>query len=400
MALVVVLNSQRSIYDHGISALLILFAASSMLSVAISQICLGVLALLMVGRAVWKRERPCHVPFEWSVGIVVVWGLLMIPFSTDPGFSFMMSKRFALYSALWVGACLVDDEGRRRNMFWALVLAIAANAVFTAMTEEYELNGTGRRVTMVQDSAMTGAWIMACASIVMFAFIIVLKSWRLRMLLMVAELPLLFVIYLSRTRSAWLGLLAGLLVVLFVTRKRLIPVVAVALMLMVVLGPSGFKDRVVSIFDPSYSSNNVRLEQWGAGLDLIKLKPVTGVGDVYLADLIAEHTDYVNTFTSSMHHLHQSYVTTAVFWGIPGLVALLVLMGHLLVLLIKAWRHGGDEGPYRQGWVLGALGVWVFYCLTGMIDALVIDPEMSLVFLGVMGVGVGARRNDLYTELD
>jgi len=389
MASVTVETRQRSTFDHGITGLLVLFAASSMLSVAISQICLGVLVLLMLGRSVWSRERPCQVPFAWSVGLFVIWGLLMIPFSTDPAFSFGMAKRFALYSALWVGACLVDGEDRRRWMFWALVAAIVANAVHTALTQDYDLDGTGRRVTMVQRSAMTGAWIMASASIIMFAFIMVLRSWRIRIVLMSAELILLFLIYLSRTRSAWLGLLAGLLTVLFITRKRLIPVVVLIFALGVALGPEAIRERVVSIVDPSYSSNSVRIAQWEAGVELVKWKPVTGVGDVYLAEIIEAKTDYVNTFASNMHHLHHSLVTTAVFWGIPGLVMLLVLMGHLLILLVRAWRTGAGDEPYRRAWVLAGLGVWVFYNLTGMLDALVIDPEMSLVFLGVLGVGLG-----------
>lgn len=383
------MNTLRSPYDNGITILLVLFAAASMLSVAISMICLGLIGLTMIVRGLRYRDYPGNVPFMWSVGLLVLWGLLMIPFSTEPWFSLKMSKRFALYVALWVGACLIEGEDRRRLVFWAMVAGITSNAIYTLLFEEYQIDGTGRRVTMVQNSSMTGAWIMASISVLMFAFMVSLRNGRLQLLLGAAQVPILFALYLSRTRSSWVGFLAGLLIVLLIKKKRLIPVLALAVILLFVIGPPGFQTRVTSITDPTFRSNHHRIDQWKAGLELVKRSPITGIGDVYPKKMIHEFTDYSESRPTDMRHIHHSLLTAALFWGIPGLVFLLVLMGHLLVLLIRAWRKMDETEPYRQAWILGGIGMWVFYNLTGLADALATDPEMSLVFLVVVGIGIG-----------
>lgn len=385
----------RSPFARMESGLLVLLAVSGMISVAVSQSLMAVLALLLAGRSLLKRPRARPAGFEWSVGLYVLWCLLMIPFSTDPGFSLLMAKRFGIYSILWVGALMVDGDDRRRALLWALVLGAVVNAGWSLATEDYGWALKSRRLTLIQGSAMTGAWLMAAASILMMAFTTALPGKRAKLLLLLAQAPVLAAVFFTRTRSAWLGLLAGWLVILLLRRKRLLPLLAAALALAVVFAPADVKDRIRSIGDPAQSSNSERLTQWRHGLELVRWKPVTGVGDVYLRDVLAERTTYENKHDDDMHHLHHSYLTAAVFWGIPGAALLVLMLGHLLWRLGKAWRGRDGLTPLQRGWVLAGLGVWTLYALVGVIDSTVIDPETSLICLFVLGVGSGPGRRHL-----
>jgi len=369
-------------------ALLAMLGFSALLSVAVSQTLMGLLAAWLAARAMAVRPRPGRTGFEWSVALFVGWCLLMIPFSTDPGFSLGKAHRFAVFSALWIGALMVDTDGRRRALLWAIVAGAVANAGWSLATEDYGWALNTRRMTLVQGSAMTGAWILAAASIVMAAFLAALPDRRAKLVLLLAQAPVLAAVFFTRTRSAWLGLLAGWLVILLLRRKRLVPVLVAALALGVVLAPSDVKERVRSIADPTQSSNSARIQQWRAGLELVRWKPVTGVGDVYLRDVISERTEYRDKHDSRMHHLHHSYLTAAVFWGIPAAVFLAAMLLHLAWLLARAWRGRAGRSPWAQGWILAGLGVWALYALVGMVDSTVIDVETSLVCLLVMGVGL------------
>ncbi len=372
------------------TVLLGMLGFASLVSVAVSQSLMGVLAVWLAVRAV--RERPRPVGFELMVGLFVGWCLLMIPFSTDPAFSLGKAHRFAVFSALWIGALTVDRDGRRRVLLWSLAAAAALNAVISLATEEYSLQEGHRRLTLLQGSAMTGAWLMAAVSIVLTAFLVTLRGRRDRVLLALAQAPVLAALLFTRTRSAWLGVLAGWTVIFLLKQKRLIPVLGVAVVLGLALAPAEVKDRVRSIGDPAQSSNNERLVQWRAAVELIRWKPVTGVGDVYLRDVMAAHTSYENTRDADHHHLHQSYLTTAVFWGIPAAVLLVALLGRLLWLLGRGWRRRTEATSWQEGWILAGIGVWVLYAMVGMIDSTVIDVETSLVCLLAMGTGIAGSR--------
>lgn len=370
-------------------ALLLLLAAASVLSSALGAVSLAALAVLMVFRAARRRGTCSDRPFATVVFMFTLWGLLMIPFSLEPGHSLVMAKRFGLFAALWAGACLLVDEARRAWLLRVLGGAAVANALLTLTLQDYAFDLSGRRLSMVQNSSTTGAWILAMAAIVLMAFAVVLPGRRWRLSLLAAQVPLGLAVVLSQTRSAWLGLAAGWLLVLLLARRGSALLLLSLLILAYAFGPAAFQERVGSIGDPADTSGTVRLKQWGVGEELVAWRPVTGVGDVYLSDIARIRTGYVDRLNGpDMRHLHHNLVTTAVFWGLPGLGFLLLLLGRVGLLLLRAWRRVPATEPYRRGWALAGLGVWAFFNLVGMVDAPLMDQEAALLFLLICGAGL------------
>lgn len=368
--------------------LLGLLAAAATLSGAIASVGLGLLAAWVLLAAARARRPLPPVPFAAATGAFVLWGLLMIPFSLDPLFSLGMAARFGILAALWVGPCLLDTPRRRRAALAGLAGGAVANAAITLLTQDYAWDLTGRRITMVQGSAPTGAWILGLSALTMLAFAAHLPRLRTRLLLGLGAVPPLAAVLLSQTRSAWLGLGAGLLMLLLASRRRTAAVLLLAAVVLLIVGPPALRQRALASFDPADDAVGVRLKQWRVGLELVAWRPVTGVGDVYLSDIARIRTGFVDRLDADMHHLHHSVLTAAAFWGVPGAVFFLVLLGRLLWLLLRAWRGPPPDDPVQRAWTLAALAAWAFYFTAGLADALLVDRETSLLFLLILGAGL------------
>ena len=370
-------------------AFLVLTAATSMLSVSVSQIALGVALFFFL--LSWARgRRPSSTGLEWPAGLLLGWALLMIPFSPDIPDSLYHTGRFYLLGALWMSASLADTDRKRRLILLSIVAAAVFNAVYSVLTETLLPGDFDRRIRLLQHSVSTGSWLMMCACLLISAMLAATRSGLGRILLFLAFLPPLAAVVLSRTRGAWLGLLAGILVCLGLRRRRVLPVLAVLLVATALMAPDGYKERAMSIFDFSFRTNNQRVIMWKAGVEMIRENPVTGIGDRNLVgDVPPVH---VGRREVRMSHLHSNPVMVGVIWGIPGLVLWLWLCLKIPIVLFRRWRRRAETGApddrILEAAILGGLGVWVAVNVAGLFDWTYGDPELSLVFFLCVGTAL------------
>ena len=379
--------------DGPVFAALVLTALASQMSVAISQILLGLALLIALVRLAMRRDHPHRTGVELPGLLLIGWALLMIPFSTDPGNSLILAKRFYLFSALWLCAWYVRGEGRRTVLLVALLSGAVFNCVFTLVTESWLPGDITKRISMMQHSTITGGWLVMAAALIALAHVLHGRGRWPRTLSAVGLLSMLAALALTQSRGAWLGFAAGAAVVLALRRGRFVLILAAGAVLFFALGPDVFRDRLKTIVDPNYRTNVQRFDMWEAGWDLVKANPVTGVGDRNLKDFCPDlrYNDNSDRVTR-LSHFHSNTIMMAVIWGLPGLV---LGVWFLVALVWRFWRRfrlfGGITGhgpPMRRVWLVAALGVWTAVNVTGFFDWSFGDPELSLVFFMTFGAAL------------
>jgi len=373
----------------------VLFAAATMTSVAVGQIALALMlmvALAGVVRGWWTLPR---TGLELPMAVFVGWGLLTIPFSSDPSQSLVFTKRYFLMTALWVGALVARDERARAWLLGGLLTGGVANAVVSLATEVVGTTNYSHRIGLLQNSTITGAWIMALAAVVALAVALSAPSWRGRIVGWTSLPLLLAALVFTWTRSGWLGAAAGFVSVVLMLRPRWIPALGVILVITIVAGPDHVRDRFATIVDPTYSTNTQRLELWGIGMDLLRDHPLTGIGDRNLSEFAeVEAVDSRGVLRNvAVPHLHQNQLMMAVLWGVPGLMFgtwLLAALGwRLWTRLRELLRDRGRWPSWRLVWLAGALGVWVVLNVAGLVDWTFGDAEFSMAFFFVVGAALG-----------
>ncbi len=372
----------------------VLFSAATMTSVAVSQITLALL-LLCGGVGVWRRwwSLP-RTGLEWPILAFVAWGLVTIPFSTDPAASLVSTKRYYLMTAIWVGVLLARDERARAWLLGGLLTGGAANAIYSLATEVLGSDNYSRRIGLVQHSTITGAWLMALAAVFAFAVALAAPSWRARLTGWAALPALTAALFFTWTRSGWLGVAVGFAVVLLMLRPRWVPALIVLLIIVVAAGPANMRARLGTMVDPEFRTNAQRVSLWEIGVDLVRDHPWTGVGDQNLSRYAeVSVTGKDGGSLRKLPHLHQNQLMMAVLWGFPGLILgtwlLIALLRRLLLRYRTLVRERGRWPSWRLVWLAGAFGAWTVINVAGLVDWTFGDAEVSLAFFFFTGAAIG-----------
>ncbi|MBK6732961.1 MAG: O-antigen ligase family protein [bacterium] len=380
------------------SALVMVMLAAGFLSIAASQLALGLSLLLMLYRWFVQKERPPFTGLERTAAALALWALAMVPLSTNVAQSALYYRRFYLFAAIWTCAAAATTE-RRRGLMLAFFLG---GALVTCLHDQvYQLftHGSlfGDRMDVTFNSMTSGALLMLAALVALGFLLAPGVGRRLRLVMVLVLVPLLAGVAMTMTRSAELGLLAGAGVMLLVVRPRLFGIFAgvllIAALVVLFYGKHFLPPLVNERLSPAHllgGENTVlRREMWGGGWGMVKAHPWTGVGDRGLEELSRQY--YTSTTDRYWGHLHSNIVHMAAIWGVPGLV---FGQGFLLAgfwYLLKRWRllrrHTGH--PLAAGWTLGALGMWMGFFVAGLTEWYFGDAEPMLIYLAVLGIALG-----------
>ena len=372
------------------------------LSIAVSQIALGLALLVMLYRWVFLKEAPPVTGLEKTAAVLALWALLMIPFSTLPTQSMVFYRRFYLFAVIWVAASAGTTEKRRLLMFGFLLAGSMAISIYGQIHHAQLAGGfLSQRMTVVFNAMTSGALLMM-AILVAAGFLIVPGIGRkLKIMISVAVSPVVLGLVMTMTRSAQLGLLAGLALMLLLARPKVfgmfLGLLLLATVVLALFGENLMSERMWSRINPQYvmegDNTKWRLEMWRGGLEMVKTHPVTGVGDRGLEEISPDY--YTSVDGTYFGHLHNNLVQMAVIWGIPGLIFGQAFVFAGLWFLIKKWRdlrrRRGDPSLFaaQSGWVLGAIGAWVSFYAAGFTEWYFGDAESMLIYLAILGCALG-----------
>ncbi|MBU2502278.1 O-antigen ligase family protein [bacterium] len=384
------------------SVALLLVAAN--LSIALSQILLGVALAVMLGRRLVARTTLPVTGLEWPVLLLAFWALAVLPFSSDPVQSLVFYRRFFLFGAIWAGAAAARGEGSRRGLAGALLAGAVLISVYGQVNIWRETGSLfDVRLGEMSNPMTSGCLLMLVLLVVVGILLTPGIGARARWLLGLAALPVAVGLIQTMTRSAWLGLAAGSGLILLLRDRRWLAVYilgAVAVLVVVPrLAERNADERLAGRLTPGYvaegQNTSRRLEMWRAGWQIIRDHPVTGIGDRDLTEVLPAY--YGDQDTVYFGHLHSNLVMLAVIWGIPGF---LLAMGFFLVTLVRPWRlwvqlggTGPPREPWRRGWALGAAGAAAGFFTAGLTEWYFGDAESMLLFLTILGVALGTDRH-------
>jgi len=386
---------------------LLIMLAAGYLSIAVSQIALGLALLVMLYRWVFLKEAPPVTGLEKTAALLAVWALVMIPFSTNFTQSLVFYRRFYLFTAIWVAASVASTERRRLLMLGFLLAGSLAISIYGQIHHAQLAGGfLSQRMTVIFNAMTSGALLMMAILVAAGFLIVPGLGRRLKMVIAAAVAPVILGLVMTMTRSAQLGLVAGLGIMLLLAKPRVFGMFVGLLLLttavLALFGENLMSERMWSRINPQYimagDNTSIRLEMWRGGLEFVKAHPVTGVGDRGLEEISPDY--YTSKDGLYFGHLHSNIVHMAVIWGIPGLIFGQAFIWAGLWFLVKRWRAlrrrtpGLPPLPAQAGWVLGAIGAWVSFYIAGFTEWYFGDAESMLIYLAILGCAFGTEDSE------
>jgi O-antigen ligase len=193
----------------------------------------------------------------------------------------------------------------------------------------------------------------------------------------------------SFTRSAWLALVAGLVVLLGLRRPRALVALALVATLAWFTLPGDLGERLRSAFDPAHVTNRERVLMWDAGMRAFRDRPWTGAGIHNLTTLL----DRYRSPAAVEHpaHVHNSYLHVAVSTGIVGLIAFLVLCGAMVATAVGGTPRLHHARGLGVGVRLGVAAGTVGFLVAALFDHVFGDEQLLLLVFALAGLAWGAR---------
>ena len=190
----------------------------------------------------------------------------------------------------------------------------------------------------------------------------------------------------SQTRSAWVGAVAGLVVVTVVRAPRLLWVLPASLAVILLIRPAAVTSRLTV----SDASTVDRYYMWQAGVDMILEKPIFGQGP---GMILAEYPRYrwPQAPNPQQPHLHNNAMQIAATRGLPGLAffAWWIIVA-LATALAEARRSRTEPSTGWEG--ATALGALVSLLVAGLFEYNLGDSEVLMLALLLISLPFARRR--------
>jgi len=293
--------------------------ASLQLSIAVAQICLALALIAWVWRGV--ETGTLAVPsITWPLVAYAVWTLVSAGASRDPAVSVPDTKQLVLF--LLVPVVFEFARGPRARTLATVALSVGAASAFIGVVQYGLLNydNLGRRPQGTLSHWMTYSgtlMLVVCGSVARLLYDQRDRVWAAVMMpALVAALGLTF------TRSAWVGVFAGVGTLFLLKDRRLVGVLPIVAAVLIALAPAAVTSRVYSMFDLNDPTNRDRVAMLEAGRAIVGDHPLTGVGPD-MVRVVYPRYRVPWAVEPSNPHLHNVPVQIAAERGLPALAAFL-----------------------------------------------------------------------------
>jgi putative inorganic carbon (HCO3(-)) transporter len=224
--------------------------------------------------------------------------------------------------------------------------------------------------------------------------------WLLIPPLVVGGAGMLFVLLLTQSRSAYLGAVVGLLIILawwlvgarHSTRARLLGGATLAATL--VAGGWLAHELATEWASPTSTGLDAlpsRFELWSLSIRALGEFPFTGVGMGQISRVL--HVLYI-PFTLGhdlpVPHAHNFFLQLGLDLGIVGAVAAVFVIGGFLHVLWTVYRWAHD--PELVTWAVGLAAAMVAYLTYGLTDAIALGARGGLGLWVILGLGAALGR--------
>jgi O-antigen ligase len=360
----------------------------SVFGIALSNIFLG----LMLFTAPWTlRGRriswPDLAPLTVPLGFYALWLVGATVASFDPVASLSGLRELFTLSALLIAPFLVRGERDVRRLVDGLIVvgALFAGAGLAQFQAAY--GGIERRIRGPFSHYMTFSGLLLICDLLLIASLAMGKTlgkksqaWRWGALVLINV-----ALFGSLTRSAWVGLGLTLTLFLLVRSPRWLLAYIPAALLVALLAPPRFLERIGSITDLQDRSNYDRFCMLEAGLYMVAERPLFGMGPEMIERRYAIYRP-PSAPRYEVPHLHNSFLQLAAERGLPALAAYLALLAGSVTFAWRRYlREGGDAGP-RADLYMGMLLALLAFNLAGLFENNWGDTEVQRPILFLLAL--------------
>ena len=361
--------------------------AASLLSIAASQ---ALLVLASIGAVAFLRPQPGRFsnlrPVLLPLMLFFLWTVVAALASSDVPLGLTIIKKFFIFLILLLVPLAAKGAGRIawicRTVFVAATLSSVVGLIQFIRNPERDLL---HRISGFMGQWMTFSGLLMLALVALAAYC-ACSDWRGRRWLIPAGAVMFAAIYLSQTRSAVLGVIAGVFVVLLLQRPRATLVLLILVPALYLVSPARIQQRFRGGWHADDPNTRNRIELVETSLRLIGDNPWFGVGPKNVAIEAPRYRGSSDYPDWMYQHMHNNLLQIAAERGIPGLLLWMWLMIRMAWDAWLLFARSRQDASSREALMAAtaALGCWAALVVSGLFEYNFGDSEVLALFLFFM----------------
>ena len=318
-------------------------------------------------RWVANGQLSLRTPADWAIGLLIIMIPVTIWATSLPDITLPQVYRLitgvALYYAIvnWV-----TSSSRFRILILGLTAVGFGLVMMAAVGVEWPSEAKlpfvpetlySRLPQLLADTIHPNVMAGSLVIILPILMAVIIFSWKDlrridRLFLGVTSLMMIGILILTKSRGAWMGLAAAI-VVFSLLRWRwgwivLISGLVLVVVAVIMIGPQ----QLLQILTANDAIGGIqgRIEIWSRAVYMIRDFPFTGIGMGLYKEIESILYPFFLTASGSVPHAHNLFLQVAVDLGIPGLVSWLAIS---ILVLVVSWQIYDSGRSQEQKWVMG-----------------------------------------------
>lgn len=382
----------------GLSLLLLLVVPHNSWNNAYALLCMyGVTMLFLVGCAArrrWRVELDTMGPY-FTIFVGFIGYGLVASLSTDLSVRFFIFYVIAFLITIYtVSAVHRPEELQLLVVIASVGLTVAAiygcyqgvvGVPVVANQQDIELNkDMPGRIYSFFDNPNNFAEVLVMLMPLLLALLLNAKTWRGRLLAIMAMVPCLGSIGFTYSRSGWIGLVIALAVFLVLLDWRFLPAFMVVGAMAVPFLPESIMKRILTIGNMEDSSTRYRFAIYENSTYLVRDYGVRGVG--LGSDVMRQVFSVYPTMFDGNYpiHTHNNYLQMLGELGLFGGIAYLALVFGQVKRGIKAFYSGTDRAV--KNLLAAAIGSFCGILVIGLAEYTWFYPRNLFVWWFLFGI--------------
>jgi len=275
----------------------------------------------------------------------------------------------SLYLQFWLGGLYVAVIVIIQQVDWPVINESIFGKIFQFYNDfRWQSEKSVRSVGTSGNSNLAAALLICFALMSIYAMSVLQKIWQ-KMGAFATFIVFCGAIWCTGSRGAWVGLIIGLIVQVWMTGHRM-PTVALSL---AILGVVFFFPEVIPRKDTLGSTIRERIEVWSTAFEIFKENWLLGTLPLHFGQIFAKKAGFY------VYHAHNVFLGIASEYGIIGLTLFLVLV-FMTIRRARRWRKVANQKEEKR--LAGMLLSQTIALLGhGMYDYPIISPQVGLMFM-------------------
>jgi len=341
---------------------------------------------------------------DWAILLFVLLALLSVKTASNFGVASREFRVIVIEPALLYGLIRASNLSPPRDLrrliaaFILSALAVSLIGLYQFFFTNYVIIGEGvRRVLAVYGSPNNLALYLdrALPLVVALALFAETKFHSPRLRYALAALPIALCLYLTYSRGAWLGIVAGLAIIgLASGRRARLAIIALLIVGAVAVIPFLQTERGQSLFQIGMGTGFFRVSVWESAVAMIRDQPVLGVG---LDNFLYEYPKYMNPEAWREPNLSHPHNIVLDFWVRLGIGGVIVLGWMVFEFYRRGWKGLRELEGNERTLAAGLIASMTAALAHGLIDSAYFNVDLAFVFMltfgAMMQLGNAVARN-------